>query len=382
MQNLTGRKKTLVYILLFSALFALFVWFLSTEILPIAGDFQNNLWGPSYQLIHGKSPYDISSILDGLNPIWLPMIIGVFFPVGFLPLHVASNLWFVITALSLFFLVIVLARMHQRSLVFIFFATIFLALFPSSIAHIKLGQVSLLVCLLLFLLMLKLNQWKPIILGAILAMAFTKPQLIVLFIPAFCVVLYREKGLITTIKTLAFSLVWALLFCLPLFFLYPNWIPDFIHNLSTNPYWAYPTLYAWLLSLLDAQAEAIALTIIYLLAGIGLVAFLSLKLNGFDALLWSLSLTTMFSPVVWSWDFVLMYPLILYMAFDCRSKTSSWITIIGFLICMVLFIVMKNAGFVNDKYAIWVPLLLNAILATSYCVRRKTLSLSTATELP
>jgi hypothetical protein len=376
--TLIGLKKTLVVIFLVTALFGLFVWFLFSEILPIAGDFRNNLWGPSYQLIHGMSPYDISSILDGLNPVWLPVIIGIFFPLGFLPLQAASNLWFVITALSLFFLVIILARMHQRSLVFIFLATVSLALFPSSVAHIKLGQVSLLICLLLFLLILRLNQWKPLMLGAVLAITFTKPQLIVLFLPAFVIVLYREKGLKTVLKTIAFSFTWALVFCVPLFLIYPNWIPDFLNNLTTNPHWAYPTLYAWLLSSLESQSLAIALSGLYLLAGISIVVYLSLKHNGLDALMWSLSLTTLFSPLIWSWDFVLMYPLILYMAFDRRSKTSCWISIVGFLTGMVLFIIMKNAGFVNDRYAIWVPVLLNAILATSYLVKKKTPSLLTA----
>ena len=376
MKNLiiiTGWKKTLIHILLFSALVALFGWFLSTEILPIAGDFQNNLWGPSYQLIHGMSPYDISSILDGLNPVWLPMIIGIFFPLGFLPLQVASNLWFVTTGLSLFLLVIILARMSHRSSVLIFLTTILLALFPASVAHIKLGQVSLIVCLLLVIVTLKLNLWKPVVLGLILAVSLTKPQLVVLFLPAFCVVLYREKGLKTVLKTTVLSFAWALVFCVPLFLLYPNWIPDFLNNLTTNPHWAYPTLYAWLLSSLESQSLAIALSGLYLLAGISFVVYLSLKLNGFDALMWSLSLTTLFSPVIWSWDFVLMYPLIIYLSFDRRSKTSSWIAIGGFFICMVMFIFMKNAGFVNDNYAIWVPVLLNSVMAISYMVRKKSI---------
>lgn len=373
MENLTGWKKTLIHILLFSALVALFGWFLSTEILPIAGDFQNNLWGPSYQLIHGMSPYDISSILDGLNPVWLPMIIGVFFPLGFLPLQVASNLWFVITALSLFLLVILLARMSHRSSVLIFLTTILLALFPASVAHIKLGQVSLIVCLLLVIVTLKFNLWKPVVLGLILAVSFTKPQLVVLFLPAFCVVLYREKGFKTVLKTFVLSFAWALVFCVPLFLLYPNWIPDFLNNLTTNPHWAYPTLYAWLLSSLESQPLAIALSGFYLLAGISFVVYLSLKLIGFDALMWSLSLTTLFSPVIWSWDFVLMYPLIVHLAFNRRSKTGSWIAIGGFFICMVMFIFMKNAGFVNDKYAIWVPVLLNSVMAISYMVRKKSI---------
>ncbi len=373
MENLTGWKKTLVYILLLSALFALFVWFLSTEILPIAGDFQNNLWGPSFQLIHGMSPYDISSILDGLNPVWLPMIIGIFFPLGFLPLQVASNLWFVTTGLSLFLLVIILARMSHRSSVLIFLATISLAMFPSSVAHIKYGQISLIICLLLFIVILKLNQWKPIVLGLILAVSFTKPQLIVLFLPAFCVVLYREKGLKTVFKTIAFSFACALVFCIPLFLLYPNWIPDFAHNILSNPQWPYPTLHAFLLSMLSSRTLSYVISGSYLLAGISIVVYLSRKLNGFDALMWSLSLTTLFSPVIWSWDFVLMYPLIIYLSFDRRSKTSSWIAIGGFFICMVMFIFMKNAGFVNDNYAIWVPVLLNSVMAISYMVRKKSI---------
>ena len=48
-------------------------------------DFYNELWGPAYLLVNGQSPYD-TPILDPVLPaVWLPMAIGFFFPLGWLP---------------------------------------------------------------------------------------------------------------------------------------------------------------------------------------------------------------------------------------------------------------------------------------------------------
>src|ERR1041384_5969417 len=58
-------------------------------------DFRNNLWGPSFLLTHGQSPYRVSTLFELGNAVWMPMVIGLFFPLGFLTLQQASNLWFV-----------------------------------------------------------------------------------------------------------------------------------------------------------------------------------------------------------------------------------------------------------------------------------------------
>ncbi len=48
-------------------------------------DFYNELWGPAYLLVQGKSPYDTASLNPILPAVWFPMAIGFFFPLGWLP---------------------------------------------------------------------------------------------------------------------------------------------------------------------------------------------------------------------------------------------------------------------------------------------------------
>src|SRR5712692_2292721 len=62
---------------------------------PLFGswDFRNNLWGPAYLLVHGQSPYHISTLFENSNALWFPMAIGLFFPFGWLTQSEASNLW-------------------------------------------------------------------------------------------------------------------------------------------------------------------------------------------------------------------------------------------------------------------------------------------------
>ena len=55
-------------------------------------DFRNNLWGPSHLLVTGKSPYAIKQLFPDTNAVWLPQIIGLLFPMGWLPFDFAARI--------------------------------------------------------------------------------------------------------------------------------------------------------------------------------------------------------------------------------------------------------------------------------------------------
>lgn len=94
------------------------------------------------------------------------------------------------------------------------------------------------------------------------------------------------------------------------------------------------------------------------------------KMSEKEAMLWSLALTPVFSPVVWSWDFVFMYPLTVYLAYDHKFRVSKNIISIGFVICLVLYITMVQRGYYYDEYSMWVPIVLCLILLLSYRCRK------------
>ncbi len=366
-QNL--KRITLAALVL--VLLALLLWFVSSSKFPISADFRGNLWEPAWSLVHHSNPYDIQTRYEDLHPLWFPMIIGLFFPLGYLPLQAASNLWLALSAITLFGIAALIARDFRRSVWWIAAAVFALALFPPTVAHFKFGQVSLLVCLLMLLLATFRLKMKPILIGLLLSLCFTKPQIIVLFLPAFLISVFKERGAKDLLRVIAFTALWTAVLCIPLFIASPQWFSTFLGNLAGNPMWKYPSVYYQLYMALADKKLAVALAGVYLLMGVAVVVFLSVKRGGFEILLWSMALTSLFTPVLFSNDFVLIYPLLLYLVFKGRSRRSLWTILFGYGICMLLLIVLKNTGFDDDRFAVWVPLYMNGLLAAASLIRRR-----------
>jgi len=76
------------------AVAAVFVSFLFWSVIRPRMDFYNELWGPDYLLVNGRSPYDTSSLNPILPAAWLPMAIGFFFPLGWFPETFALQVWY------------------------------------------------------------------------------------------------------------------------------------------------------------------------------------------------------------------------------------------------------------------------------------------------
>lgn len=353
--QITWKKVLPLLIFVFVAGIIL-VWFVPSKIIPISWDFRNNLWGPSNLLIQHRSPYNIHAIFDASNAIWMPVVIGLFFPIGYLPLQWASNLWFLLNFLSLCLLVILMLKDIKRSIIWVPLTIFALVLFPSTVSHLVLGQISLMICLALFILIKYQNRLKPLIIGLLLAFSFTKPQLVLLFLPAFLFVYFRSKTVKQFIAVILSSIMWIILLCAPLFIFYPNWIPDFFHNFAINNAWFYPSIYSFLLAGSVSSGIALILAGIYLLIGVGLSIYLTFKLDESESLLWCLAITPIFSPIIWSWDFVLIFPLIIYLAIAKKSKSSSWILFSGLGACFLAFTLMKLFKLVNEQLTFWVPL--------------------------
>ena len=363
-------KKALSILILTAALFVLLAIFISSRFFPVGGDFRNNLWGPANLLVHYMSPYGIKNLFDSVNAVWMPVIIGLFFPIGYLPLQTAFNLFSLLNLCALFGMAFLLTRNAAKPLTRWLAAIIVLVIFPATVSQFVMGQVSLLICMDYLFLIVYFDRLKPVVIGALLAFSFTKPQLALLFLPAFLVLYCRKFGFGNLMRVIGSIIAWILLFCLPLFLFYPGWIPDFLANLVGNSQWQYPTLYAFLLNSTAFRANAVTLGGIFLLLGICLAVFLTLRRNRIDALLWSLALTPLFSPIVWSWDFVLLLPMFVYLMGEPKSKRNGWLLYGGYTVC-ILFFIMLRSGINSDHLSFWVPPMLNAVMAASIAFRRK-----------
>ncbi len=361
--SIVGRPGSSVAILVAGTLIAAFlVWFVPSKILPISWDFRNGLWGPAYLLLHRQSPYNIHVLFAASNCFWMPVIIGFFLPIGFLPLQWASNIWLLLNLGALYLTVAVLAETSGKSIAWIVLATLALVIFPSSLEVLRQGQVSLIVCAVLVVLSKHRKQLSPVISGGLLAISLTKPQLVILFLPAYLVVCLREQGSRKVLRVGIWMLGWIALLCLPLFLLYPNWIPGLRQNLAINLPWFYPSLYSYLEDSSLLHSVAVPMAGVYLAIGMGLVLLAAMRLDGFEALLWTAAVTPAFSPVIWSWDFVLVYPLLVFMVLKHATANGSYIIYWGYGSCALAFILMRILGIVLDQYTFWVPLFLNAVI--------------------
>lgn len=361
-------KKGAITLLLVILGFALLIVFIPSEIFPIPMDFRNNLWAPSMLLVHGQSPYHIQTLFEESNAIWMPMVVGLFFPMGFLPLRIASNLFLLLNLIALFTLAFLTTRRAQLELWWGVVALVGLSLFPATVSQFYQGQVSLLICLAFLILVYYCDILPAWLIGGLLAFSLTKPQLVVLFAPAFMLLYLRAYGWRKILGLVMATGFWIIGLSLPLFLAEPNWIPDFLANIASNSRWFYPTLYALMLNIPSLSNTAPWLAGLWLAFGIVLTVYLTFKLPRSEALLWSIALTLVFSPIVWSWDFVLVLPLFLTAIMRPQTKLSRGLLLGGYTLFTGLFILLRF-GNNDDNLAVWVPLAMTAIVWINYFLR-------------
>jgi hypothetical protein len=343
------------------------VWLVATS--QIGGwDFRNNLWAPSHLLLRGKSPYDLSSLYELGNPVWLPMVIGAFFPLGVLPLPQAAMVWRLASLGVIVGIVWMVAEQKRPSLLPFTLGLLAIALYPRTIAHLQLGQFSLLAALL-YLLSVRLVQRRKIGWAALpVALALAKPQLGILAVMGLIIMVYRQDKASGAGQFLLAVLGWCGLLVLPLFLLYPGWIPDFILSLRQNPSWLQPSLFS-LLPIWLGWVGWVIWGLLFVLVVVAVSRFWWQQ-PGLEAMCWSLALTPLVSPYIWSWDFVLVLPLFVWGLFHWqRIGIRVWL-LAGYLVswALIMQVVLSSDG--SDHHFWWGSWLLVGIMALSFWLER------------
>jgi hypothetical protein len=287
-------------------------------------DFYNELWGPAFLLVHGQSPYDTVSLNPNLPAAWLPMAVGFFFPLGWLPEGFALQVWYVFNILEIC-LIVYFAQGRNRNL----YNTVALALicffFPLTFNHINLGQFSITITLCWVFVAYFLEKDRRWLSALCIALALSKPHLGFLVMLGLSYHDYQRGGLRVMFSSWARIFAMCLLLCVPLFMAYPNWIPDAFVSMGQNPPWAYPSLYILFERFFGAWG--------YVLWGfttlivIGANFWLWKKLPVKNAVYWSLALAPLVTPYVGSWDFVVLFPLLIltYVNVDWKRKVFLWV---------------------------------------------------------
>ncbi|MRR29876.1 DUF2029 domain-containing protein [bacterium] len=315
-------------------------------------DFYNELWAPAHLLVNGESPYDTSSLGTNLPPAWFPMVIGLFFPVGWLPEKTALQAWFVLNAVELC-AILWIAQGKRRSIVNSVLLGILAFFFPPTLNHFHLGQISISITLFLLLAFEFTRNKRRWLAAFFFALALSKPHLAALAGLGLSYLYYRDGGLRSMLAFWGRTIALALALCIPLFIAYPGWIPNAIHSMTQNPIWSYPSLFVLFRRYLDAWGIVPwAITSIIVL---WLVYLLWKKQTPIRAYYWSLALAPLVSPYVGSWDFVIVLPMLglTFASIDWKRKI---LLVVFYAIAWMGMAAVQRQEVSHNHYFWWVPL--------------------------
>lgn len=356
LKNTRPAQNELIKFHSYSSIFALGLFvFLVANLFwyaPISHvDFYDELWGPAHLLLQGKSPYDTSSLNPMQPAAWFPMAIGFYFPLGWLSEEIATQVWLIINIIEIC-VIIYIAQGESRTL----YNTVILAalcfFFPPTLHHFALGQISVSIVLWLVLAIHFVDKDQQWMAAFLIALAFSKPHMAILPTLGLCYYYFlRRPGAVFSF--LGKVLVMALLLCMPLFVAFPKWIPDAIVSMSKNPSWQHPSLFVFFPKHLGPWGYvAWGLIVVVVLI---FCYFQWRHHSPRDSMYWSLALAPLISPYIGSWDFVVLFPLLI-LTFSQADWKRKIFLMLSYAVAwrLMALVQMQNSGL--NYFFWWVPL--------------------------
>lgn len=347
MPALTSRFRLLILILL-----AIFMFFVLRTATRSQTDFYNNLWAPTRMLVQGASPYDTAPLQPELPALWFPMAVGFFSFLGFFEFEIAQQIWFLLNILGLAGL-LYFSLSDSRSIPILLTGALLVYFFPPTIHHFALGQISIIVALSLLMAArwLETRTWLS---AFFLALGMAKPQIGFLVLFGLSLYQYQLGGFWKVFRYGAQTFLAALALSLPLFIAQPNWIPDWWASLQANTSeWTHPSILSPLKQWLGVWSYLLwGLLILGVIWGI---AKLWRDLPAYHAAMWTLALTVLVTPYVWSWDFVLLLPVFIHILSRSNGRVVT-VLIIGYCLAWAdMAVIQLSENFHNSRFW-WVPL--------------------------
>ncbi len=344
------------------------IWYVSTRQF-VSGDLINNLWAPARLLVRGESPYETRVLppiegVDWLPAVWLPTAIGLFFPLGWLTPVQASQLWLVASVVMVIIMTW-LAGIKGRPPAVLFGLGVLMAImFPPIGRHLTLGQFTVLATLMLLLASRFVVNPRYLLAGFLVAVSLAKPQMGLLVVPGLFVAYGRYHRLRGVALFAGFLVLWTTLLTIPLWTAHPLWFNDFLTAMRLNQerQWVQPSL----LTLLATQWGTLGSVLsAVLVAGVfGVNIWLWLKRSPQEAVIWSLALTPFITPYVWSWDFVMLVPLMAYAVYSFEFKLSFAFLGLAYFLCWRLMLsIILNTDAQESRFW-WIPWL----IVTAICI--------------
>jgi hypothetical protein len=317
-------------------------------------DFRNNLWGPTHLLATGRSPYRIEQLFENSNSVWMPTSIGAFLPLGYLTQYQATTLWATMNLLAYVGCVVWSTEKSKPKPILLALALITAIIFPSFVSHATFGQYSVLMVLItLVLVELIAQKTTPIVLGLLIVLTLTKPQLAILSVPGALFAIYCVGHWRYLLQTIGAIMVWTLILTLPLWIGYPDWLEGFWGALQRNYTWLHPSSLLWLRNTFDDFGTLVWGVSALVIFALNFLLWWNLPLR--SAVRWSLALTVWITPYVWSYDFVLLMPLLTFVLFATRSHLSKVAWLLGYALIWAYFFHLRTTTSNSDDLYVWVP---------------------------
>lgn len=367
MLNRASAEKVAI-LLLFGLMTLAALVFLQTRQFS-SGDLLRGLWAPAYLLVRGENPYGLGAPDQTIKSVWFPMGIGLFSPLGWLSQVQISSVWFLLSAASLV-MIVRLAFGTRPGLVLLAASFLMVFLFPPVLSHLLIGQFSIFVILMWLAGARLLEKHIYLPTALLVAVALTKPQLNLLLLPGYLFSLWKirnARAVVSFLIALAGSVFWL---TLPLWSVYPGWPIDVLEILRSTPTWVQPSLYSVLKFQLGDAGQLIWALV---LAGLFVV---NLRIwwtkDPITAVAWSLALTALASPYLWTWDFVLVLPLIVHTLGALKTRPGQTLIIAGYALCWVGIVWIRFTSDNSDERFWWIPLLLvSTVFVAGYLERTR-----------
>lgn len=324
-----------------------------------AGDLRTNLWAPARLLLSHRDPYDLDNLAtlseeEGVTihrSVWFPTVIGLFLPLGALPFPMAADLWLITNIGLLCACIAISLRGRSTSWVHRMMLGIAVLVFPPLIAQLRMGQVSLLVLFSLLYSTQLIQQERLLLTGLIFSLSLVKPHLILLAAPALAFYLVTrddwQKALIGFVAGLAIQTA-------PLFFTFPSWLLSYFGSLTEAPQWIYPSILTIARIWLGHEGLAWGACLLVFVFALVITIRLWKHETPAVAMVWTLAVTLIVSPFVWSWDQILLLPLIVSLAISLTGREALlWWT--GYAATIMGFIYLRLGTSNVDYLYFWVP---------------------------
>ncbi|MCK5683149.1 hypothetical protein KAJ27_03475 [bacterium] len=314
-------------------------------------DFRNNLWNPLRLLSQGKSLYNINELFPGKQAVWLPMALGLFFPLGFLPLKIACSIWFSLNLSILITMFIIYSQYREINRTSKLLSAFVIFLYPFAIKSLFMGQITIIIAAIWFFIAHYFSKLPTFFVSILIVISLTKPQLAILVFP---IVFYHQLsgiGKPPLWKLLMTYLAGFTILLLPLFIFHAEWIPDFITALKNNPKWLHPSTFQVLKKNLGNSAYILNI-LLYIFALFSVFKiYMSKGLRA--AILIGLALTPLVTPYLWSYDFIIILPLFIHILCTSDSIKIKVVHLLVFTLISV-WIYYKSANIIKfSDYNYW-----------------------------